>query len=110
MTGWLSGFVATAHSLTGQYPVIYTTADWWTTGTVKSAAFSADPMWVAAYGVASPTRPAGWHIWTFWQYTSGGTVPGVTSPQTTDLDIFSPSAVGLIDPGAQSAKAGARVS
>jgi GH25 family lysozyme M1 (1,4-beta-N-acetylmuramidase) len=110
MTAWLSAFVAAAHSLTGQYPVIYTTADWWNTCTGKSAAFSADPMWVAAYGVASPTRPAGWHIWTFWQYTSGGTVPGVTSPQTTDLDIFSPSAVGLIDPGAQSAKAGAKVS
>jgi GH25 family lysozyme M1 (1,4-beta-N-acetylmuramidase) len=110
MTAWLSAFVATARSLTGQYPVIYTTADWWNTCTGKSAAFSADPMWVAAYGVASPTRPAGWHIWTFWQYTSGGTVPGVTSPQTTDLDIFSPSAVGLIDPGAQSARAGARVS
>jgi hypothetical protein len=110
MTAWLSAFASTARSLTGQYPVIYTTADWWSTCTGKSAAFSADPMWVAAYGFASPPKPAGWHVWTFWQYTSGGTVPGVATPQATDLDIFSPSAIGLIDPGGQSAKTGARVS
>jgi GH25 family lysozyme M1 (1,4-beta-N-acetylmuramidase) len=110
MTAWLSAFVTTARSLTGQYPVIYTTADWWGTCTGRSAAFSADPMWVAAYGTASPPKPAGWHVWTFWQYSSGGTVPGVASARTTDLDIFSPSAIGLIDPGGQSAKTGARVS
>ncbi len=72
MTAWLSAFVTAARSLTGQYPVIYTTADWWGTCTGGSAAFSADPMWIAAYGVASPPKPAGWRIWTFWQYTSGG--------------------------------------
>jgi GH25 family lysozyme M1 (1,4-beta-N-acetylmuramidase) len=110
MTAWLTAFVATARSLTGQYPVIYSTADWWDTCTGRSAAFGADPMWVAAYGFASPPVPAGWHGWTFWQYTSGGTVPGVATPGTTDLDSFSPAAVGLIDPGGQSSLAGARVS
>ena len=110
MTAWLSAFASTARSLTGQYPVIYTTADWWDTCTGRSAALSADPMWVAAYGFASPPVPAGWHAWTFWQYTSGGTVPGVATPGTTDLDSFSPAAVGLIDPGGQSSLAGARVS
>jgi GH25 family lysozyme M1 (1,4-beta-N-acetylmuramidase) len=110
MTAWLSAFVTTARSLTGQYPVIYTTADWWDTCTGKSAAFGADPMWVAAYGFASPPKPAGWNVWTFWQYASGGTVPGVPAPQATDLDIFSPSVIGLINPGSQSARAGARVS
>jgi GH25 family lysozyme M1 (1,4-beta-N-acetylmuramidase) len=110
MTAWLSAFVAEARSLTGQYPVIYTTANWWGACTGGSTAFGADPMWVAAYGVASPPDPAGWHAYTFWQYTSGGTVPGVASPGTTDLDSFSPAAVGLIDPGSQSSVAGARVS
>jgi GH25 family lysozyme M1 (1,4-beta-N-acetylmuramidase) len=110
MTAWLSAFASTARSLTGQYPVIYTTADWWDTCTGRSAALGADPMWVAAYGFASPPVPAGWHAWTFWQYTSGGTVPGVATPGTTDLDSFSPAAVGLIDPGGQSSLAGARVS
>jgi GH25 family lysozyme M1 (1,4-beta-N-acetylmuramidase) len=110
MTAWLAAFVSTARSLTGQYPVIYTTADWWDTCTDRSAAFGADPMWVAAYGFASPPVPAGWGPWTFWQYTSGGTVPGVATPGATDLDSFSPATVGLIDPGAQSSLTGARVS
>ena len=106
MTAWLSAFVTTVRTLTGQYPVIYTTADWWDACTGRSAAFGADPLWIAAYGFASPPRPAGWGIWTYWQYTSGGTVAGVPGPQATDLDVFSFSAVGLIDPGSQSAAPG----
>ncbi len=110
MTAWLSAFVTTVRALTGQNPLIYTTADWWGTCTGKSAAFGAYPMWVAAYGFASPPRPAGWSAWTFWQYSSGGTVSGVPGAQSTDLDVFSPSAIGLISPGTQSARVGARVS
>jgi GH25 family lysozyme M1 (1,4-beta-N-acetylmuramidase) len=109
MTAWLTAFVTTAKSLTGQYPVIYTTANWWDTCTGGSVAFGADPMWVAAYGFNSPPMPAGWNAWTFWQYTSDGTVPGIDSPGTTDLDFFSPGAVGLINPGGQSARTQTRV-
>lgn len=110
MTAWLAGFVTEARVLTGQYPVIYTTADWWDTCTGRSAAFGADPMWIAAYGFSSPPMPPGWKAWTFWQYTSTGSVPGVATRGTTDLDTFSPATVGLISPGAQSAVTGARVS
>jgi GH25 family lysozyme M1 (1,4-beta-N-acetylmuramidase) len=110
MTAWLAAFVKTVRSLTGQFPVIYTTADWWDTCTGGSTAFSADPMWVAAYGFTSPPMPAGWRSWTFWQYTSGGTVPGVDSPGSTDLDVFDMSLVGLINPGGQASRAGVKVS
>jgi GH25 family lysozyme M1 (1,4-beta-N-acetylmuramidase) len=99
MTTWVSGFVSTARSLTGQYPIIYTTANWWDTCTDGATAFGADPMWVAAYGFSSPPMPAGWKNWSYWQYTSGGTVRGVDSAGTTDLDSFGTSAVALIDPG-----------
>jgi GH25 family lysozyme M1 (1,4-beta-N-acetylmuramidase) len=110
MTAWLAAFVAEARALTGQYPVIYTTADWWNTCTGRSAAFGADPMWIAAYGFASPPMPPGWKTWTFWQYTSSGTVPGVATAGGTDLDTFSPTMIGLIYPGTQSARCGSRVS
>jgi len=110
MIGWLGGFVGQTRSLTGQSPIIYTTANWWATCTGGYTGFSADPMWVAAYEVTSPPLPAGWPAWTFWQYTADGTVPGVNSAGTTDLDHFSPAAVGLINPGSQSAKNGAKVS
>jgi GH25 family lysozyme M1 (1,4-beta-N-acetylmuramidase) len=109
MTAWVSAFVTTARALTGQYPVIYTTANWWDACTGGSTAFSADPMWVAAYGFARPPMPAGWRGWSFWQYTSGGTVPGVDSPGTTDLDLFNPTAIGLIDPGTLASRPQARV-
>ena len=110
MTAWLAAFVAQTRTLTGQYPVIYTTADWWDTCTGRSAAFGADPMWIAAYGFASPPMPPGWKSWTFWQYTSSGKVPGVATTGSTDLDTFSPAMVGLISPGTQSGKCGSRVS
>jgi GH25 family lysozyme M1 (1,4-beta-N-acetylmuramidase) len=110
MTAWISGFVATTRSLTGQYPIIYTTANWWDTCTGRSTAFGADPMWVAAYGFSAPPLPAGWANWSYWQYTSGGTVPGVDSTHTTDLDSFGPSAVALIDPGTLASRPLGRVS
>ena len=110
MTAWLAAFVTEARALTGQYPVIYTTADWWDTCTGRSARFGADPMWIAAYGFNRPPMPPGWKDWTFWQYTSSGTVRGVATAGGTDLDTFSPAMIGLINPGRQSARYGSRVS
>jgi GH25 family lysozyme M1 (1,4-beta-N-acetylmuramidase) len=109
MRTWISSFVSTARSLTGQYPIIYTTANWWDTCTGSSTAFGADPMWVAAYGVSSPPMPAGWPAYTFWQYSSSGTVSGVSTSGGTDLSYFNPSVVGLIDPGSQASKGGTKV-
>ena len=110
MTAWVSSFVTEARSLTGQYPIIYTTANWWDTCTGGATRFADDPMWVAAYGFASPPMPAGWPGWSFWQYTSGGTVAGVDSAGTTDLDLFNPTAIGLIDPGTLASRPLTRVS
>ena len=109
MRTWISSFVSTARSATGQYPIIYTTANWWDTCTGSSTAFGADPMWVAAYGVSRPPMPAGWPAYTFWQYSSSGTVSGVSTSGGTDLSYFNPSMVGLIDPGTQASKGGAKV-
>jgi hypothetical protein len=110
MTAWISAFVAETRSLTGQYPIIYTTANWWDTCTGGATGFGNDPMWVAAYGFDNPPMPAGWQDWSFWQYTSGGTVTGVDSPGTTDLDLFNPTAIGLIDPGTLASRPLTRVS
>jgi GH25 family lysozyme M1 (1,4-beta-N-acetylmuramidase) len=109
MTSWIAAFVAAARSLTGQLPVIYTTAGWWAACTGRSKAFGADPMWVAAYGFAKPPLPAGWPVYTFWQYTATGTVRGVDSPGNTDLSLFNTGQVGLISPGNQHTLAGATV-
>jgi GH25 family lysozyme M1 (1,4-beta-N-acetylmuramidase) len=110
MRSWIAAFVSTADSLTGQLPIIYTAPQWWNACTGGTSDFAADPLWTASYGVARPQLPRGWRTWTFWQYTSSGTVRGVNSPGTTDLDEFNPQVVGLVDPGNQRSRAGARVS
>jgi GH25 family lysozyme M1 (1,4-beta-N-acetylmuramidase) len=61
MVSWVSAFTAEVRRLTGQRPIIYSTADWWNTCTGGSTGFGSDPLWVAAYGSEGPPMPAGWH-------------------------------------------------
>ena len=57
MISWLSAFTAEVQRLTGQGPIIYTTANWWDTCTGGSTAFASDPLWVAAYRSGGPPMP-----------------------------------------------------
>ncbi len=82
MVAWVSSFDNEYQSLTGRYPTIYTTTDWWTACTGDSAAFSRDGLAVASYGVSSPSPlPASWSNYQIWQYADSGTFPG-------DQDVF----------------------
>jgi len=99
MVSWLSAFTAEAQRVTSQPPIIYSTADWWDTCTGDSTAFGSDPLWVAAYRSGNPPIPAGWGNWTFWQYTSAGSVPGISG--NVDVSYFLQAAVRLLDPGNQ---------
>jgi GH25 family lysozyme M1 (1,4-beta-N-acetylmuramidase) len=82
---WISAFSTEVRRLTGRLPIIYTTSGWWSTCAGNSTAFGADPLWVAAYATSSPPMPSGWPDWTCWQYSSGGTVPGITTTGATDV-------------------------
>ncbi|TFY79115.1 hypothetical protein EWM64_g4896 [Hericium alpestre] len=89
MVNWITDFSNTYHTSTGRYPVIYTTTDWWKTCTGNSAKFgSTSPLWIARYGSAIGTLPAGWSYTTFWQYADSGSNPG-------DQDRFNGDAAGL---------------
>lgn len=107
MVSWISAFVAATKRLTGRAPIIYTTADWWDSCTGDSAAFAADPLWVAAYDASSPTVPRGWSTWTFWQYTSGGTVPGISASGDTDVSDANAAMASILDPGGGQGGSGA---
>ena len=107
MVSWISAFTAEVQRVTSQQPVIYTTADWWGTCTGDTAAFGADPLWVAAYRNGSPPMPAGWGSWTFWQYSSRGSVPGITG--NVDVSYFLQAAVRLLDPSSQHDAAGTAI-
>jgi GH25 family lysozyme M1 (1,4-beta-N-acetylmuramidase) len=88
MVSWISGFITTAHELTRQWPIIYTTAAWWRECTGLTSRFRRDPLWLAAYDGASAAVPSPWRDWTFWQYSNDGALPGLDQP---DLDYYQPT-------------------
>jgi len=69
---------------TGLVPIIYTSNGYW--NSLGTSAFGRYPVWIAEYGVDSPTVPAGWTSWTFWQSSESGTVSGISG--SVDLDVF----------------------
>ncbi|MBO0706754.1 MAG: hypothetical protein J2P44_00215 [Candidatus Dormibacteraeota bacterium] len=93
MVAWIAAFSNEVLSRTGRLPIIYTNATWWNQCTGGSSAFASNPLWVASYGSSTPTMPGGWGTWAFWQYTSSGSVPGISG--STDLSFFSGGVTGL---------------
>jgi GH25 family lysozyme M1 (1,4-beta-N-acetylmuramidase) len=93
MIAWITAFSNEIQARTGRAPIIYTRASWWNQCTGGSSAFANNPLWVANYGVNSPTLPAGWGTWTFWQWTSSGSVPGISG--SVDVSYFNGSDAGL---------------
>jgi GH25 family lysozyme M1 (1,4-beta-N-acetylmuramidase) len=112
MVAWIRAFTTEVSRRTGQSPVIYTTADWWDKCTGSSTAFRADPLWIAYYpgksGRQTPPLPAGWGSWDYWQFTSGGSVPGITG--RTDVSELSLNALEAAAPADQGDGAGQPVS
>ena len=108
MVSWISAFSAQIRSKTGRLPIIYTPASWWHTCTGDSTTSAQTPLWVPDYTVsASPALPTGWGNWSFWQYSSSGTVNGIAT--ATDLDQLNPAVIALLDPGNQQSVAGSPV-
>lgn len=69
---------------TGRRPILYTRASFWTGQ--MGGGFGGYPLWVAHYGVSSPSIPAEWSGWTFWQHSDAGSVDGIGGG--VDLDWF----------------------
>lgn len=93
---------------TNKRPIIYTAG--YMNGTLGTG-FSKYPLWVANYNVSCPTVPDSWTSWRFWQFSSTGTLSGITGQ--VDLDRFNGSATQLralarqvVDAGAPPTDAG----
>ena len=90
---WL-GIVARA---TGRVPVLYSYQSY--LYSIPTSRLTQYPLWVASWGDNDgriPSSPPGtdrWSKWTWWQYTSNATVPGVSG--RVDDSIFSGSAEEL---------------
>jgi lysozyme len=85
---WIRVFVKRVNARLGRKPMIYTNAtSWAATGNTREFAKAKYPLWVAQWGVSKPSVPAGnWagHGYSVWQYTSSGSVAGITG--RVDMD------------------------
>lgn len=92
LQSWVKTWLDEVYAKTGMRPMIYTSPSFWSTymgGTASIANAGYTVLWVAHWGVTSPTVPGsnwGGRGWTFWQYTSSGTVPGISG--RVDLDRY----------------------
>ncbi|MFF1461768.1 lysozyme [Streptomyces sp. NPDC058330] len=77
MVAWIRDFVNTYKARTGRDAVIYTATSWWKDCTGNNAGFgTTNPLWVARYNTTVGELPAGWGVYTIWQYTSSGPTVG----------------------------------
>ncbi|MEV6834085.1 lysozyme [Streptomyces sp. NPDC051133] len=91
MVSWIRDFLVRYKTRTGRQAVIYTATSWWTECTGNYGGFgSTNPLWIARYASSAGDLPAGWSVYTMWQYTSAGKTVG-------DHDRFNGSASQLRD-------------
>jgi len=93
LQSWVSQFLGRVVQRTGVKPMIYVSPAFWSKylgNTTMFADAGYNVLWIAHWTTnASPTVPAsnwGGKGWTFWQYTSDGSVPGISG--RVDLDRF----------------------
>ncbi len=92
MSAWIADFSNTVSALTGRFPTIYSTTNWWNTCTGSNPNFGANnPLFIARYSSTPGAMPAGWDYQTLWQYSDTGVFPGdqdVFNGSTTQLSTF----------------------
>ncbi|MFI2563236.1 GH25 family lysozyme [Paenarthrobacter sp. NPDC018779] len=109
---WAADFGNTVKALTGRFPVIYSTTDWWNT-CVGNSTFGSYPLWIASYWsnpTNSPgTMPASWGNYSMWQYSSTGPFEGDSNIFNGSYDQLRTFARGVSYPSNPSIKSGADV-
>jgi GH25 family lysozyme M1 (1,4-beta-N-acetylmuramidase) len=93
LTAWVQAWLDEVYVKTGSRAMIYTSPSFWKTYLGDTRWFADNGykiLWVAHWtSSSSPTVPGsnwGGRGWTFWQYTSSGTVPGIGG--SVDLDRY----------------------
>ncbi len=93
LTAWLKAWLGEVYARTGLHAAIYCSPAFWQKYLGDSAWFAQNGfpvLWIAHWTTAtSPWVPgANWggDGWTFWQYTSSGSVPGISG--AVDMDRF----------------------
>jgi GH25 family lysozyme M1 (1,4-beta-N-acetylmuramidase) len=95
MVNWISDFVETYKSSQGVYPLLYTSTSWWTQCTGNSAAFgNKTPLVIARYSSSVGTLPAGWSVYSFWQFNDSYQYGGDSQTFNGSLDQLKKIAKG----------------
>ncbi len=85
-------------SATGLRPIIYTGKYFWQDNVGNSQAYDDYPLWHAQYtSAACPNIADAWADWAFWQYSSTGSVSGISGD--VDMNRFNGGLAGLTDLG-----------
>lgn len=89
LTGWVKTWVTRVRHVLGVRPMLYASPYFWRTKMGDSTWFATHgyPLWIANWNVRSPDVPAGdWNGqgWTFWQWTSTGSVNGISTAVDRD--------------------------
>jgi len=79
-------FLDRVHARSGRVPIIYTGYYFWTGSVGNPGGYGGYPLVMAAYVSGCPLIPNEWSKFTMWQYSSSGSVPGVSG--RVDLDEF----------------------
>jgi GH25 family lysozyme M1 (1,4-beta-N-acetylmuramidase) len=82
VTTWCS----TVRARLGVAPIVYASPSFVNSILANAPALAEFALWIANYNVGSPTVPAPWTRWVFWQYSEHGRVDGITTD--TDLNRF----------------------
>lgn len=91
---WVVAFVNRMVVRTGLPPIIYTGFFFWRDSAGNGSSLGC-PLWLAYWGTGNPQTfvPAAWTTFSFWQYTSTGSCPGVSG--NVDRDACNLSKTGL---------------
>jgi lysozyme len=73
------------HSV-GKAPIIYG-APYFLEALSLDQSFKKYGLWIAHYKTQAPLVPQPWDVWSFWQFSEKGSVPGIPAPDE-DLDVF----------------------
>lgn len=100
--GWVAEVLDEIEAATGRTAIVYTGLYYWRDSLAATERFKDRPLWLARYRTAItqlPEQPWGWPSWSFWQWTSGGNMPGFPSvpgvPGRVDLNAFNGSRADL---------------
>jgi GH25 family lysozyme M1 (1,4-beta-N-acetylmuramidase) len=90
---WVKLWLGEVYARTGVHAAIYCSPSFWSTYMGNSTWFATNGFpvlweahWTSAIGPSVPASTWGSHDWTFWQYSSSGSVPGISG--RVDMDRF----------------------